>query len=350
MGKLRGTGNKRDVMTRIPIGKLPAELLERLLNRYVPSDARVVVGPGIGVDAAIIEMGDRCLVAKTDPVTFATEEIGWYAVHVNANDVACCGAKPSWFLATLLLPEGGTTTELAESIFRQIAQACRQLGVSLCGGHTEITYDLKRPIVIGQMLGEVACDGYITARGAQIGDRLIVTKGVAVEGTASIAKEKAAELSGVLSVADLKRCRDFLHDPGISVVPDAQLALAVGGVHALHDPTEGGIATGLWELAEAANVGLHINEHSIPVLPECETVCQHLGLDPLGLIGSGALLIAADKHYAETIIERLRSAGIAAAIIGDVVPVAQGRNMHDSDQTVRPLPRFARDEITRLFE
>lgn len=350
MGKTRDNADQSGRLARIPIGKLPAELLDDLLNRYVSSDARVVVGPGVGVDAAIIEMGDRCLVAKTDPVTFATEEIGWYAVHVNANDVACCGAKPSWFLATLLLPEGGTTRELAETIFRQIAEACRQLGVSLCGGHTEITYELKRPIVVGQMLGEVACDRYITARGTQVGDRLILTKGIAIEGTALIAKEKAGELRGVMSAADLKRCRSFLRDPGISVVRDAQLALEVGGVHALHDPTEGGISTGLWELAQAADIGLSIDQQAIPVLPECETICRHLGLDPLGLIGSGALLIAADKHHAAGIVERLRSEGIAAAIIGDVVTAAQGRHMRAIDQSVRPLPRFARDEITRLFE
>ena len=335
---------------QIPMGKLPADLLRDLLERYATSDPRVVVGPRVGEDVAIIDMGERYLVAKTDPVTFATDEIGWYAVHVNANDVACSGATPRWFLATVLLPQTGTTPELAETIFKQIADACRQLGVSLCGGHTEITYDLRRPIVVGQMLGEVAPDGYVTTSGAQPGDALILTKGIAVEGTAIIAREKHDELRGVLPDAALGRCADFLHVPGISVVRDARLALEVGGVHALHDPTEGGVATGLWELARSAEVGLVIDEPRLPLLPECVTLCRHFGLDPLGLIGSGALLIAAAKDRAAAIVGRLGEEGIAAAEIGEVVPARQGCCLRSADRSLRPLPTFSRDEITRLFE
>ena len=118
-------------MENIGLGKLPAEMLERLLARHTRADASVLVGPGIGEDAAIIDMGERCLVAKTDPVTFASDQIGWYAVHVNANDVACCGATPRWFLATLLLPEHGTTPHLVEAIFEQMDAACTELDVTL---------------------------------------------------------------------------------------------------------------------------------------------------------------------------------------------------------------------------
>jgi hydrogenase expression/formation protein HypE len=334
----------------IPVGKLPAGLLADLLERFATPDPRVIVGPAIGEDATIIDMGDRCLVAKTDPITFATDEIGWYAVHVNANDLACCGATPRWYLATVLLPESGTTFALAETIFAQLAQACRQLGVSFCGGHTEITYGLKRPIVVGQMLGEVARDGYVTSSGARVGDVLILTKGIAVEGTALIAREKQEELRGVLSEAELRRCADFLHVPGISVFRDAQLALEAGGVHALHDPTEGGVATGLWELAEAAGVGLVIDEAQLPVLPECKTLCRHFGLDPLGLIGSGALLIAACPDRAAAIVRHLESGGIAAAVIGQVVPREQGRLLRAADASLGKLPTYPRDEIARLFE
>ena len=334
----------------IPVGKLPAHLLQDLFDRYVSRDPRVVVGPGVGEDAAIIEMGDRYLVAKTDPITFATDEIGWYAVHVNANDVACCGAVPRWFLATLLLPEERTTPELAETIFQQIAEACGQLGVSLCGGHTEISYDLARPIVIGQMLGEVAPDAYLTSSGARVGDALILTKGIAVEGTAIIAREKGDELEGVLSEAALGRCARFLHEPGISVVREAQLAIEEGGVDALHDPTEGGVATGLWELAQAAKVGLVVEAARLPLLPECQTLCRHFQLDPLGLIGSGSLLISASEERAPAIVARLESEQIAAAVIGRVVPAEEGCRLRLPDESLRPLPTFPRDEITRLFD
>ena len=125
-----------------PLGKLPADYLARLLSRFSSQDPRVILGPRVGEDAAVLDMGDRYLVAKSDPITFATDAIGWYAVHVNANDIACTGALPRWFLSTLLLPEGRASVEMVDDIAGQIAQACREVGATLVGGHTEITHDL----------------------------------------------------------------------------------------------------------------------------------------------------------------------------------------------------------------
>ena len=337
-------------MDRIGLGKLPAKQLQALLARHARADASVLVGPGIGEDAAVIDMGERCLVAKTDPVTFASDEIGWYAVHVNANDVACCGARPRWFLATLLLPELETTADLVETIFEQIAAACDELDVTLCGGHTEITHGLDRPIVIGQMLGEVGHDAVIRGAGARAGDAIILTKGIAVEGTALIAREMPDALAGVMDAQALERCAGFLKSPGISVVRDARLALEAGRVHALHDPTEGGIATGLWELAEAAGLGLRVDEDRLPVLPECALMCRHLGLEPLGLIGSGSLLIAAPREDAPGIVEKLGEANIAATVIGELTSAHEGRRLRSPDGSLAPLPEFPRDELTRLFQ
>jgi hydrogenase maturation factor len=337
-------------MEHIGLGKLPADLLEKLLARYARPDASVLVGPGIGEDAAIIDMGERCLVAKTDPITFASDAIGWYAVHVNANDVVCCGARPRWFLATLLLPEHDTTPDLVEAIFEQMDAACSELEITLCGGHTEITHGLQRPIVIGQMLGDVDHGAYLSGAGAQEDDVIILTKGIAVEGTALIARERPAALTGVMSERELERCAGFLRDPGISVVREARLALEVGGVHALHDPTEGGVATGLWELAEAAGLGLRVEGERLPVLPECRLMCRHLGLDPLGLIGSGSLLIAAAADHAAAIVEKLAAENIPAATVGRLVSAGEGRRMRGADGTLGPLPRFPRDELARLFE
>ena len=336
-------------MEHIGLGKLPAELLESMLARHTRADASVLVGPGIGEDAAIIDMGERCLVAKTDPVTFASDQIGWYAVHVNANDVACCGATPRWFLATLLLPEHDTTPDLVEAIFAQIDAACSELDVTLCGGHTEVTHALDRPIVVGQMLGDVSHDAYVTGAGAEEGDVIILSKGIAVEGTALIAREKPAALAGVMDETELERCAAFLRDPGISVVRDARLALAAGGVHALHDPTEGGVATGLWELATAAGLGLRIEREQLPVLPECALMCNHLGLDPLGLIGSGSLLIAAAPDRATAIIDKLMEEQIPATAVGRLVSAAEGHQLCAADGSLEALPRFARDELARLY-
>jgi hydrogenase expression/formation protein HypE len=333
----------------LPVGKLPAEHLARLLAKHTRPDPRLVVGARPGEDAAVIDMGDRYLVAKTDPITFATDEIGWYAVNINANDIACAGAAPRWFLVTLLLPESKTGVELVESIFEQIASACDQLGVTLAGGHTEITHGLDRPIVVGHMLGEVTPERLVTTAGARPDDDLIVTKGVAVEATSIIAREKAEELRGILDAGTLQRCQGFLHDPGISVMRDAQIAQAAGTVHAMHDPTEGGLATGLWEMAQAAGVGLEINYAAIPLLPETAALCTHFGLNPLGIIASGALLIACPPTDTSAIVAALTEAGIQATILGRVVERERGCKLFSSHGE-RPLPTFGRDEIARLFE
>jgi hydrogenase maturation factor len=338
-----------------PLGKLPAEHLARLFDRYTPSDERVILGQGIGQDAAVIAFcgpshggRDLYLVAKTDPITFATDEIGWYAVHVNANDVACTGATPCWFLATLLLPQASTHEALVDEVFDQIAQTCRELDISLVGGHTEITHGLDRPVVAGFMLGEVAPESLIRSDGARPGDVLLLTKGVAVEGTSIIARERGNDLADV-DRSVVERSRKFLHDPGISVVRDAAVAAAAGDVHAMHDPTEGGVATGLWEMAQAAGVGLTVDQDAIPVFPETAALCAALDLDSLGLIASGSLLMAVAADQADTVRAALQAEGIAAARIGQVVERTLGLTLR-TPQGDRPLPRFDRDEIARLFE
>ncbi|MFP4344867.1 MAG: AIR synthase family protein [Anaerolineales bacterium] len=331
-----------------PLGKLPQEDLVELLRHQTLDDPRVILGPGLGRDAAVITFGDRYLVAKSDPITFATAEIGWYAVHVNANDVACLGAQPRWFLATLLMPEGQTDRPLVEEIFDQIHRGCREVEAILVGGHTEITYGLERPIVVGAMFGEVLPEQLVRSDGARPGDKLILTKGIAVEGTALIARERLERLQECVGEATLARAADFLHDPGISVVRDAAIVTAAGEVHAMHDPTEGGVATGLWEMAGAAGVGAVVDEAALPLFPETEAFAAALDLDPLGLIASGALLAAVNPQDASTIIAALERAGIAGTIIGEV-RAEPGIELHGANGP-RPLPTFHRDEIARLFE
>lgn len=331
-----------------PLGKLPSEQLTQLLHRYIPQDDRVIVGPGIGHDAAVISFGDRYLVAKADPITFATEEIGWYAVHVNANDIACTGATPRWFLVTLLLPQSSSDAALVDEIFDQVAHTCEQLEITLVGGHTEITHGLDRPIIAGFMLGEVRPEALIRPDGARPGDALLLTKGIAVEGTAIIAHERHEQIASI-DRSLVERSKQYLHDPGISVVQDAIVATAAGEVHAMHDPTEGGLATGLWEMADAADVGLVVEEEAIPILPETAVVCEALDLDPLGLIASGALLLAVAPDDAGDIERALAAEGITGVCIGRAVGRDQGIVLRGAGGS-RPLPRFEQDEITRLFQ
>ena len=336
-------------MPALPVGKLPPQLLQRLLNAHVANDPRVVVGPQVGEDAAVLDIGDRYLVATADPVTFATEELGWYALHVNANDLAVRGARPLWFLATVLLPDGGTTELGVERLFTELREACAELGVALVGGHTEVTAGLPRPIVSGCMLGEVEKDRLVTTGGARPGDVLLLTKGVPLEGAAIIARERAAEAErrGVSSDV-LKRARDFLRNPGISVVPEARAACGAARVHAMHDPTEGGVATACWELAQAADVGLHVDRERIPVLREGRVLCEAFGLDPLGTIASGSLLLAVDPADAAGVTAACRAAGIDCAQIGRVTEASQGVSLATGGHA-RPMPTFPQDQITRIF-
>lgn len=335
----------------LPPGKLPAALLEELLQQQEPpADPRLLVGPRPGEDAAVIDIGERLLIATSDPITFATDAIGYYAVNVNANDIASMGGTPRWFLATLLLPENGTTADLVRDIFTQIREACRALQVTLVGGHTEITLGLDRPLVCGQMLGETTRDRLVTSAGAQIGDAVLLTKGYPLEGSAIIARERAAQLADQgFAASDVARWQGLLFDPGISVVRDAAVLQRAAEVHAMHDPTEGGVATGLRELAGASNAGLRLQADQLPLLQEGRVLCDAFGLDPLGVIASGALLATVPAAQAADAVQACNAAGIASYDIGRVVTPADGLLLCSQDAT-RQLPSFTRDEIVKLFE
>lgn len=331
------------------VGKLPMDFLRDLLARYGGQDERLVVGPRLGEDAAVLDMGQRYLVVKTDPITFATAQIGWYVVHINANDLATMGATPRWLLLTLLLPEKHTNRSLVEDIFCQVSQACQELDIVLCGGHTEITYGLDRPIAVGMLLGEVEKTDLIATSGAQVGDDLILTKGIAIEGTAVLAQEMGEWLAVRVGEEVVARAQRFLREPGLSVVRDAQIVCRVGRPHALHDPTEGGVATGLWEMAYAAGRGLVVDAGRIYLFPETEAFCRALALEPLGVMASGALLVAAAPDESPRMIEALAAAGIRAGVIGQVIEGPPAVRLKTASGLV-PMPSYERDELARLFE
>jgi hydrogenase expression/formation protein HypE len=337
-------------MRVLPVGKLRADALQAVFDKHPIRDPRVVVGPRVGEDAAVIDLGDRYLIATADPITFATDDVARYALVVNANDVAVRGARPRWFLATLLLPEGGTTDDSVEALFAALHEACDELDVTLVGGHTEVTHGLDRPIVAGTMLGEVAKDRLVTTGGARVGDAVVMTKGVPLEGAAIIARERADDLRARgVPAATIRRAKAFLTQPGLSVVPEAELACELAAVHSMHDPTEGGIATALTELADAAGVGLRIDRDRIMVLPEGRALCEAYGLDPLGTIASGALLMTLAPADAAIVVHALARESIDCHFIGQVVDRAQGVTLVDGTRSW-PMPVFAQDEITRLFK
>lgn len=334
----------------IPPGKLPPRLLQKLLKSCATSKSSgVILGPRYGEDAAVMKTSGKYLVAKTDPITFTSDRIGWYAVNINANDLATMGARPRWFLATFLFPEGHTTPELVEKTFAETLKACRSLGIALCGGHTEVTVGLNRPMVVGQMLGEVEPEKLICKERQRPGDMVILTKGVAIEGTTILAREKAKQLRGRIAARHLQRARNLLSNPGISVVRDTHVALAHGEVHAMHDPTEGGVLTGLVELARAGRMGLRVWKEKIPVLAETRMLSKALGFNPLGLLASGALLVVAERNSAPRIVNALRRHRISARIVGEICKQKDGIRMVE-DGRPRPIVLPTRDEIARILD
>ena len=269
-------------------------------------------------------------------------------VQVNANDIAVVGGAPRWLMTTLLLPDGTSESDV-ERIFIQIREACKALDITLIGGHTEITYDLPRPIAVGAMLGEVPKERAVLTSGALPGDSVVITKAVAVEGTSILAREAANDLfeRGVTQDS-IDRAKDLLFSPGISVIPEAAIACETVDVHAMHDPTEGGLSGGLVEMAAAANVGLLVDMDAIPVLPECREICDALGLDPLGLIASGSLLAAVPPGDVANLIRALAHESISAHEIGTVTDPAYGLKVRFGNE-IRDLPTFPRDELARWF-
>ncbi len=331
-------------------GKLPPALLSELLSEFAANDPRVRVGPKVGEDCAVIEMGNQLLIAKSDPVTFVVDRIGWYAVQVNANDIACTGGVPRWFLPTILLPPNIDENEI-RAIFSDIAMACGELGVSVVGGHTEVSVGIPRPIVAGTMLGELdSSANLISSSGAQDGDSIIVTTGIAIEGTAILAREFAADLSRLgVNDDDIARAADYLKRPGISVVSAARALCDSVDVHSMHDVTEGGVITALREVAIGSDVGLVVEAESMPILPESVTICQVLGIDPLGLLGSGALVATLSSSDVPRALRALDATGVSGWEVGQIMEADEGLWMVDRTGD-NALPEFRRDELARYLE
>jgi hydrogenase maturation factor len=329
----------------LPPGKLPPALLQSLFRFRGAPDRRVVLGPAVGEDAAVIDLGSQYLILKSDPVTFTADEVGWYAVNVNANDVAVMGAQPAWFQATIIVPPGSTPA-VVRTIFRDIDRSARALGIAVTGGHTEVSAAVRHPIVAGDMQGVVARGGLVTSRGARAGDALILTKTAGIEGTSIIARTFAREARTVLGTRGQSEAARFHHRPGISVVTEALLAAGAGAT-SMHDPTEGGVAAALFELATASRKRFVIDLERIPVDAHTVRLCEHFGLQPLGLIGSGALLMTIAAARADGLIRNLRSRRIAATRIGSVA-AGSGVTAYRAGKRVRFI-WSQRDELTKLL-
>jgi hydrogenase expression/formation protein HypE len=331
----------------LPCGKFPNDLLEIFLDRFDFKDSSLLIRPGIGEDTAAIDINDNeVLVLKTDPITFTTNETGQYAVLINANDIATSGAIPRWMLTTLLFPRNTTPSQIGY-VIQEIEAMCLQYGIALCGGHTEVTDAVTRPVISGMMAGIVKKSALIQKKHMRTGDYVLLTKGIAVEGTAIIANEFHGHLKKLgLPESLLEKCKGLLSQ--ISILKEAGIAAESGMATAMHDVTEGGLATALTELSVAGNHRLFIDMAQIMIFPETIKICDLLHISPLGLLGSGSLIICCKPQAKKQLIAEIRAADIAVACIGKVMEPGRGIDSWRGDQREK-WPFFETDELTRLL-
>jgi hydrogenase maturation factor len=319
-------------------GKVPPDVLSRIVFAHLgKKDKDLLLGPGIGEDASLIRVGGSVIVAATDPITGSVEDIGWLAVHINANDVATFGVRPRWFLTSIMLPTGSQESDL-ERIMTQIHEASLSLDITVAGGHTEITDGIDRPIVAGFMIGMTTEGNYVTSAGARHGDAIIMTKTAAIEGTAILATEGGSFLSnrvGAETIESAIRLRSK-----ISVVEDGVIAFETGYITAMHDPTEGGLSGGIHEICDASQVGFEINLDSIPLHESTIAICDAFSANVFELISSGCMVMTCAHEGSGTVISALESKGIEATIIGRITEnVSKRKGISNGVSSNMPRPK-----------
>ena len=328
---------------KLPPGKIPIEILKEVVFKNLGATrSEVILGPSTGVDGAVLDFGNKNVIVSMDPITGAVERVGWEAININANDIATFGVEPAFFFSCIMLPENADS-KIVETISTQMHNAAKDLGIAIVGGHCESTPGLSNPIVVGCIMGLTEKGKYVTAAGAKAGDKLILTKSAGIEGTAILATDREAQLLKTFNPTLLETAKGFYSQ--ISIVKDALTAFRAGGVHAMHDPTEGGILSGIHELADAAGLGVRIVEEKITVEPETAKICRFYEIDPLQLISSGALLIAAEPQATDKIVESLCREHIYAEVIGEFSPNPNKRVLVHKDGSVEMLPRPISDHL-----
>lgn len=290
-------------------GKLtPSVLAELVFARAGAASDDVLLGAAFGEDAAAVRVGDRTVVVSTDPVSLAAERIGQIGVAVASNDVAATGATPEYLLDTVLLPTDDP--ELLDTITAQVDAAARRHDIAIVGGHTEVVAGLDRPLLSLTCFGEA--ERVVPTSGARPGDRILLTKAAGIEATGVLATDFAADLD--LPTEILDRARACFDD--LSVIPEA--AVLAPSATAMHDPTEGGVLEGLFELASVSGVSLVVDRDAVPVREVTRAICAAAEVDPLRVLGSGALLATVPESEVDASLRRLANASVEAAEIGRV--------------------------------
>lgn len=327
----------------LKIGKVPENVLKRSIIKQIKTKrSEILVGAGVGEDCAIIELGpDEVFVTSTDPITGTTHDIGALSINVTANDIASSGAEVIGVMLSVLLPEGTCEEELKD-MMQQVEAACAKLNIQTVGGHTEITKAVNQPIITVTGFGKVNKSRIITTSGAKVGDDVVVTKWIALEGTSIIAKEKEEMLKERFAPSFIDSAKSFSNY--LSVIPEAAVAARLGAT-AMHDVTEGGIFGALWEVGQASKVGLSIDLKSIPIKQETIEICEVFGLNPYELISSGSMLITIPNGY--DLVRELKNSGISAAVIGKVTEGNDRVLINEDEKRFLEPPKS--DELYKIY-
>lgn len=306
-----------EAMVGMLLGKVPPEILQKIVFANLGmKDPDILLGPSLGEDASVIRIGDNVIIAATDPITGSVADVGWLAVHVNANDIATFGVQPRWFLASIMLPEKTTPEELGH-IMKQIDDAAQILGIAVAGGHSEVTEGINRPIIAGFMIGIADQGKYVSSSGAQPGDSVILTKSIAIEGAAILATEGEEYLTTKVGLDVVEKAKTLRAE--ISVVAEGVAAYGTGYVTAMHDPTEGGLSGGIHEICDASKVGFEIYKDAIPIDDSTKAICNALEINPMELISSGCMIICCSEENATEVVNTIQSRGVSASVIGKIM-------------------------------
>ncbi len=325
-------------------GKLPVELLESLLKFTSKSDD-VFVGAYTGEDAAIVK-GEKKLIVTSDPITFTTENIGTYTVAINSNDIVAMGGTPRYLTTTILLPLG-TDSKTVEKLFKELHDSSENAGLLWVGGHTEVTDAVNRIVVSGHVVGFLHGQETPTG-GAKVGEEIVMTKWAGLEGTTIIAREKREFVEKLLGKQKTEAIIHWTEQPGISITREGEILRNIK-ISAAHDPTEGGIATGINEIAQRSQIGIEIFYERINIKEETRVICDALNIDPLGLLSSGVFLFTTSPQEADRAVEKLHSAGIEASVIGKITEKERGITLKYNGKSL-PIPLYTKDEIIKALQ
>ncbi|MBE6061050.1 MAG: AIR synthase [Clostridium sulfidigenes] len=295
------------------VGKLNWNELKYIIDNHKGKEREEVeVSNGIGEDCAIINFDSNQCVISTDPVTGADENIGKIAVNINCNDIASCGVEPLGILVTILAPPKTTIQELHD-LMKEIHEEACKVNVQIIGGHTEITEAVNKIVVSCTAIGKSNVNSAISTSGAKVGDSIIVTKQLCLEGTSILVNDYEERCRSILTDEEIEEARGYVES--ISVVKEGKIG-GIAKATSMHDITEGGVLGALWEVANASNVGFKVNKSRMPITEITRKVCKEFNIDPLRLISSGSMLITTDNP--EKLLKSFDDNGIKATEIGEI--------------------------------